>query len=78
VYLNTHISYLLKLSLIPQYCPVSYASDIASSFEDSSDSYTLPIMSVGKTKRHRRKSKLTPLTYEDFTYQKKSPIYVIS
>lgn len=57
---------------------MSYASDIASSFEDSSDSYTLPIMSVGKTKRHRRKSKLTPLTYEDFTYQKKSPIYVIS
>ncbi len=32
-----------------------------------------------KSKRHRRhKGKLTPLTYEDFTYQKKSPLYVIS
>jgi len=61
------------------YDPESYASDIASSFKSTSTgtSYTLPTMSTDK--RHRRhKGKLTPLTYEDFTYQKKSPLYVIS
>ena len=63
------------------YCPLAYANELAGSMtEDSSDYASLPALSLSKSKRRGRgkSSKLTPLTYEDFTYTKKSPLYVLS